>query len=276
MTPRTARDPSPCPRQKQRGFVTRREGSKLLLRALIAGGVLGLMQPVASRAEAPRDEILTKGKKLYSAGNEELIIRHFFGDRRQGFFLDVGAFKWKQASTTLYLERHLGWSGIAIDAQAQYAEGYKKHRPRTRFFVYLVTDHSGDVGTLHLAGPLSSLDEEHIKSFVELDPRVESFRPKTVEVPTITLDDLLDRSGVKKIDFLSMDIEGAEPLALAGCDLERFHPALVCIEVNLPVREEIHAYFLSHGYERIDAYKKHDRVNWYYRPKAKPSGESEH
>ena len=103
-----------------------------------------------------------------------------------------------------------------------------------------------------------------------------AFRPKTVEVPTITLDDLLDRSGVKKIDFLSMDIEGAEPLALAGFDIERFHPALVCIEVNLPVREEIHAYFLSHGYERIDAYKKHDRVNWYYRPKAKPSGESEH
>jgi hypothetical protein len=123
--------------------VLRRTRSRFLLLALVVGGAVGLAQVTTSCAESERDDILTKGEKLYSQMNEELIIRHFFDDRRDGFFLDVGAFDWKKASTSLYLERHLGWSGIAIDAQKIYAEGYRKNRPRTKFFTYLVTDHSG-------------------------------------------------------------------------------------------------------------------------------------
>ena len=107
--------------------VLRRTRSRFLLLALVVGGAVGLAQVTTSCAESERDDILTKGEKLYSQMNEELIIRHFFDDRRDGFFLDVGAFDWKKASTTLYLERHLGWSGIAIDAQKIHAEGYRKN-----------------------------------------------------------------------------------------------------------------------------------------------------
>ena len=93
----------------------------------------------------------------------------------------------------------------------------------------------------------------------------------SVDVPTITLNELLDANDVESIDFLSMDIEQGEPAALAGFDIERFRPELVCIEANLNVRERISAYFEEHGYERIDAYLKHDPVNWYFTPKKEPS-----
>ena len=64
-----------------------------------------------------------------------------------------------------------------------------------------------------------------------------------------------------------MDIEQAEPAALAGFDIERYRPELVCIEAGESVREAIAAYFDAHGYERIDAYLSYDPVNWYYRPR---------
>jgi len=250
--------------------VVRRIRLDFLLLALVVGGAVGLAQVTTSCAETERDDILTKGEKLYSQNDEELIIRHFFDDRRDGFFLDVGAYEWKKASTTLYLERHLGWSGIAIDAQEIYAEGYRKNRSRTKFFTYLVTDHSGDVGTLYVAGPLSSVDKDKVKSF----PKLKNFQPKPIQVATITLDDLLDRNGIEAIDFLSMDIEGSEPPALAGFDIERFRPALVCIEAHGGGGEEIAAYFQAHGYERIDEYLEHDWVNWYYKPTDAPDGEA--
>jgi hypothetical protein len=82
-------------------------------------------------------------QKLYSQGNEELIVRDFFSDEKQGIFLDVGSGQPIAGSTTYYLENHLEWSGIAIDAQSEYAPGYAKVRPDTRFFSYIVTDHSG-------------------------------------------------------------------------------------------------------------------------------------
>jgi len=211
-----------------------------------------------------RDRILTSGEKLYSQFDEELIIRHFFDDRRGGFFVDVGAYHWRDYSTTYYLEKHLDWSGIAIDAQGRFASGYAKHRPRSRFFRFIVTDHSGTMETLYLAGPVSSIEKRHVS---DLDPRGEGVALREIEVPTITLNELLDRHDVSRIDFLSMDIEQAEPEALAGFDIERFRPELVCIEAFAPIRERIAAYFAAHGYERIDAYLRHDELNWYYTPR---------
>ena len=117
--------------------------------------------------------------------------------------------------------------------------------------------------TLFAAGSLSSVVEDHI----ELFPDNSEFASGPVQVKTITLNELLDQRGVEKIDFLSMDIEQAEPAALAGFDIERFRPELVCIEATESVRKAIAAYFDAHGYERIDAYLSYDPVNWYYRPR---------
>ncbi len=230
--------------------------------AALVAACAGVFFSLPAAAGAPAD-LLEKGQKLYSQHDEELIIRHFFDDRRDGFFVDVGSFHWWVMSTTYYLEEKLGWSGIAIDALPGLAKEYAENRPRTQFFHYIVTDHSGTVETLFAAGSLSSVVEDHI----ELFPDNAEFASGPVQVKTITLNELLDQRGVEKIDFLSMDIEQAEPAALAGFDIERFRPELVCIEASESVREAIAAYFDAHGYERIDAYLSYDPANWYYRPR---------
>ena len=242
-----------------------KQHSKQCKRAASAFSVVLLLATACGPMEGPRPPVgsfVESERKLYSQNDEELLIRHYFADRRGGFFLDVGAYHWKEASTTLYLEKHLGWTGIAIDANKEFAEGYAQNRPATKFLSYFVTDHSGGMEKLFLAGPLSSNVEAHIRSF----PGLKDFRPPEVEVPAITLDDLLDQSGVEKIDFLSMDIELGEPAALAGFDIERFRPDLVCIEASLSVRDRISQYFGDHSYERIEEYLAYDYVNWYFRP----------
>ncbi len=226
--------------------------STLVLACLLACSIL----PGCSREEPLPD----RTKKLYSQQDEELVIRDFFDDRKGGFFVDVGSAHWEELSTTYFLEKHLGWSGIAIDAQARYAEGYKKYRPRTKFFAYAVSDKSGETLKFYLAWGLSSLDPDWHKPFSQGEGK-----PKMVDVRSITLNDLLEQNRVAKIDFLSMDIEGAEPAALAGFDIEKYHPELVCIEVVPAHREILAAYFEQHSYERID--EKRDAINWYLKPK---------
>ncbi len=58
-----------------------------------------------------------------------------------------------------------------------------------------------------------------------------------------------------------MDIEGAEPLALRGFDVNRFEPELICIEAKPPNREMIRKYFADHGYEQIEKYLEYDMTN---------------
>jgi hypothetical protein len=224
---------------------------------------------IEETASRDRDAILTDGTKLYTQGNEELVIRHFFNDQKGGFFLDIGSSHWRHTNTTYYLEKHLGWSGIAVDARDEFAKGYKQHRPRSRFFSFIVTDHSGSLDSFYrsgvgINGDLSSTVEGHVKLFpVDVDT-------VKVELPTITLNDLLDQNGVTRVDFLSMDIEQGEPAALAGFEINRFQPQLVCIEATESVREPIIAYFAEHNYEHIQKYLEYDRVNWYYRPNQPP------
>lgn len=231
---------------------------------MIVSGLLAAACGPSEKSLPPLASFVESENKLYSQNDEELLIRHFFSDRRSGFFLDVGAFEWKRASTTLYLEHHLGWKGIAIDANPRFADGYLNNRPNSEFLNYFVSDHSGDSQSLVLAGPLSSSSEAHVRSF----PNMKNVDLPSIDVPTITLNELLDQRQVKEIDFLSMDIELGEPAALAGFDIERFRPDLVCIEASASVRDQITSYFGAHGYERIDEYLAYDSVNWYYRPVA--------
>ena len=109
-------------------------------------------QIIAAEAEAAVNEPLRLrrkwGPKQYSWHNEELFIREFFQDRRGGVFLDVGAYHFSRNSNTYFLEKNLGWTGIAIDAQEEYREGYQTNRAGTKFFTYFVSDVSGDEADL--------------------------------------------------------------------------------------------------------------------------------
>jgi FkbM family methyltransferase len=227
----------------------------------------GRESPTRERGPAPEADSLATALvgKPHSQGNEELLIGRFFGDRRGGVFVDVGAGHWCDGSNTYFLERDLGWSGIAVDALSELESGYDQNRPGTEFFNYVVTDHSGTIDRFYVAGALSSTRKEHLEAFSNVD----ADRAPVVGVPAITLTDLLDAQRVTEIDLLSMDIEQGEPEALTGFDLARFRPRLVCVEVGTDrVRDWVGPYFAAARYERIEDYLAHDIANWYFRPAA--------
>lgn len=197
--------------------------------------------------------------KPLSQGLEEALIRDYFQDRRAGFLLDVGASHYRERSTTHSLDVALGWRGIAIDALPEFAEGYARFRPRTKFFAAFVSDRSDEnvdfvVNTRN--SRLSTADARVASRFGD--------DQETRELSTVTL----DAQGVEEIDLLSMDIELWEPKALAGFDIERFRPELVVIEFHPPIRDELAAYFARHRYAQIEKYTRWDGRNAYYVPAA--------
>jgi FkbM family methyltransferase len=199
----------------------------------------------------------TYGEPLYSQDDEETLIRAFFADRRGGFFVDVGAGHPIRHSTTCYLEKHLGWSGIAVDAIAEYAQDYARERPRTRFFAYFAGDKSDRRQRFFVS------EDRNFSSGSGTDPRGGAYAQR--QVPTIALDDLLRREHVARVDFLSMDIEGAEPRALAGLDLGRYRPELACVEVSSPEHGHVIAErFALAGCREVTAYRAADAINRYY------------
>jgi FkbM family methyltransferase len=192
---------------------------------------------------------------------EEWVIRDFFQDRRGGFFVDVGASDYRKFSNTYYLETVLGWEGIAVEPLTQFAADYAAHRPRTRFRPFFVSSDSNETAKLFVLESVTEVSSSE-KSFTERWGK----DAKTVEVPTITLNDLLRAERVTRIDFLSMDIELHEPEALAGFDVRQFAPQLVCIEAHPEVRQAILNYFTTNGYAVVGKYLRSDIMNLYFSP----------
>lgn len=201
------------------------------------------------------------GPSLHSQGPEEWIIRDVFYDERGGTFADIGAWHAEQWSNTYYLERELGWSGLAVDASPAYAEEWRRTRPRSRFVTAFVDARDGEPRTLYVADEASSASST-VAEYVSL------FKPPTrkIEGTSATLDTLLTGAGLTSLDFLSLDIELGEANALAGFSIDRYRPRLVCVEALPPVRQALLTYFQRHQYVLLGKYLPIDRINLYFAP----------
>ncbi len=204
-----------------------------------------------------------------SRNAEEWVVRDYFQDRRGGVYLDVGAADPREWNNTYFLETTLGWRGLAIDAQSDFVSAYAQQRPRTRFFSLFVSDVSDAVEDFYVPanGPLGASSN---KAFAERDEGPVEAR----KVRTVTLNDLLEREGVDHVDFLSMDIELAEPKALAGFDIEKYRTALACVESHPQVRQALLDYFHQRHYVLAGKYLGVDAQNLYFIPDSatRPTG----
>jgi FkbM family methyltransferase len=203
------------------------------------------------------------GPNRFSRNREEWIARDALGDRRDGVFLDVGANHYRDESNTYYLESVLGWSGIAVEPQVEFGADYAAHRPRTKFVAMFASDVEGDQAALFV--PVNQPQKLYASGDGTFVGRA-GHDIKQMTVPTTTLNALLREAAIEKVDFVSMDIELAEPKALAGFDIERYRPDLVCIEALPTVRQAILDYFQRHGYVVIAKYLRADTQNLYFRP----------
>jgi FkbM family methyltransferase len=263
-------------------FTVLEVGALCLLVAILAGmvgRVLGSSPQIHERGhpDAPAEigtaeHLGEKGAALWkqlqqrygtrnSRNAEEWVVRDYFQDKQGGVFLDVGAADAREWNNTYFLENTLGWSGLAIDAQPAFAPGYAQLRPRTRFFPLFVSDASDADETFYVPtnGPLGATSDRASAEADEGPVEVRSVR-------TITLNDLLERERIARLDFVSMDIELSEPRALAGFDIERYRPALVCIEAHPEVRQQLIDYFHRHHYVVVGKYLGVDAQNLYFMP----------
>jgi FkbM family methyltransferase len=203
----------------------------------------------------------TYGPAHYSQFHEEWIIRDFFRDKREGVFADVGANHYRDGSTTFYLEKQLGWSGVAIDPQREFESDYRTYRPRTRFFPFFVSDVSNQTAKLYMV----NFETQTVSANRPMEPLALTTE---MSAPTVTLTDLLDQLAIRRVDFVSVDVEGSEPKVLEGFDIEKFRPTLVCIEAHVEVRQQILDFFARHAYVVVGKYLRVDTLNLYFTPLA--------
>jgi FkbM family methyltransferase len=166
----------------------------------------------------------------YAQNLEDYHLDLVLGDRVTGTYVDVGGGHpvADNVSFWFYLK---GWRGLVVEPQQALADIYAHVRPRDRTACCLAGPTEGEA-EFHVVDRLhgfSSTRREHAAGAGQFGAGF-----KTVRAPVRTLSGLLDEAGLGPIDFLKIDVEGAEAEVLAGLDLKRFRPRVVLIEAVAP------------------------------------------
>lgn len=189
-------------------------------------------------------------------GQDQFLNEHFFKNKPNGVFVEVGAFDGISLSNTKFFEE-LGWTGLCIEPIPEKFQTLRKNRSclciqgcvsdsnRIDQFLWL----EGEPAML--SGLLSKYDERHLQRIHE-EVATRSFgrEPQTIDVQCYLLNDLLKVHQLFYVDFLSIDTEGGELEILQSIDYDRFHIEFIDVENNFHDPEIVN-FMISKGYEHI-------------------------
>lgn len=162
----------------------------------------------------------------HSQHNEDQFLAEFFGDKKDGFFVDIGANDGIKGSNTRALWER-GWSGVMVEGSYPTFQQLLIHyngQPRIRLVYGAVCDKIGVVTFYthkHFCSGWSSMD----KSFVD-SMDIATYHGELTPATTLAHLGLPDR-----FDFLSVDTEGSDYEVMLGMP-ETMTPHLIMAEID--------------------------------------------
>lgn len=192
------------------------------------------------------------------ADGQDLLVADLLGNKRGGVFVDIGANDGVTISNTCYLEKELGWTGIAVEPIPSVFETLRSNR-NCNLVNGCVTTASGTGKFFEVVGGpnmLSTLAIHNIgltarrlrKNAVRHNATI-----REIDVPCFTFAELAEKHGVREIDFLSVDTEGGELEILASIDFTRFPTKVISVENNY-YSPEIRTLLESRGFLHLGTF----------------------
>ncbi len=171
----------------------------------------------------------TNVSKSYSQEGEDLILRRIFGDKTDGFYVDVGAHHPTRFSNT-YIFYKAGWSGINIEPNPAIQSLFLSRRRRDVMLGIGINDQATILRYYEFNDSALNTFDESL-----MDWRLKNTQYTMtgyLDIPVERLDTVLSiyLPHGREIDFLSIDVEGFDLNVLKSNDWQRFRPKCVLIE----------------------------------------------
>jgi|ETNmetMinimDraft_23_1059889.scaffolds.fasta_scaffold08540_2 FkbM family methyltransferase len=206
---------------------------------------------------------INSAKKSYSFGGMDLLINYLYKNKFNGLYIDIGC-NHPIAGNNTYLLYQKGWSGINIDLDSHIIEMFNYFRPKDYNVNTAVSNSVEEIDLFfyHERSAINTISKE-----------VHDSRKKKAEkvkkIQSTTLDSIIKDSPYfnKKINLLSIDVEGNELNVLKGFNIKKYYPEVIVIEyldlkmkklefhnqdINRIINSEIYKYLTSYNYHLVN------------------------
>jgi hypothetical protein len=182
---------------------------------------------------------LTESKSQNGQDLFALLSNNF---KKNGVFIEFGAYDGVIFSNTHLLEKHFGWNGILIDPIPSHYESMKQSRNCKLIHGAITAKHQESV-------LIEELPASDLSRFVS---KRKIFK-KVHEVKAFTLQEVIDQNlSSNDIDFLSIDIEGNDIQILKSLDFSINKIKAICVEHNFREgSDEIIGFMHKNGYDLV-------------------------
>lgn len=166
-------------------------------------------------------------KSLSQAGQDYWVINEVFAGKKQGYFVEIGSADGIQINNTYLLEKCYDWSGICIEANPDSFKQLQLNR-NCLCLNLCVDEKEGEVDFFcnNLSGGIFDIDTDVAK-------RKDVSSEKITRLKTTTLANILEQyQAPQTIDYLSIDVEGAETRILQKFPFDKY--IFSCITIERP------------------------------------------
>lgn len=192
---------------------------------------------------------MQKIRNSYSQAGEDVIIDRLLGNKKTGFYIDVGAYDPTRFNNTKRFYKK-GWTGVNIEPNIVYFKKLEQQRKR---------DINLNLGVFNKVTKLNfyKFFPDTLSTFSRR--RAKKYRTKgfkfigKAKVRTVKLSDVLRKYAKgRKVDFLSVDTEGLELAVLKSNGWGESSPKVICIESSKhkPSAKKVEKFLLKEGYRK--------------------------
>ena len=204
------------------------------------------------------------------SGQDKYLDENVFKGKKNGVYVDLGAYDGIESSNTLYFEESCGWSGICVEPLPSAFEKLKKNR-NCICLNKCAADYNGVSKFMHvnpsicppsprekgrtsnyekMSGLINYYSYEHIEI---IDNIIDTYggEKNIFESECMDINDILKLLDGQNIDLLSMDTEGSELSILKHIDFSEYRIYIIVVEV-LYNKSEILEFMDSVGYTKIE------------------------
>ena len=180
--------------------------------------------------------------RFYSLDSIDSILEKKYFNYNEGYFIELGGNDGLNQSNTAYFEKFRGWRGILVAPILHNYFKCKSNRPSSRVYCNACVSfaHKSDFVELFYSDLMTSPSNLE----TDLDPLNQSQKGekflntgeevvKTAAIAS-TLDQLMRQADAPNyIDFLSIDVEGAEAEVIKGIDFDQYQFKIILSDHSL-------------------------------------------